>query len=63
MGNPEYSKPKPASKRLLEEYVAWLNSVTFADNDEEAATLREILSETTLRLQMAEEAKAEAEGS
>jgi hypothetical protein len=56
MGTPA-SKPdhKVAAKRISGEYVAWLNSVKFENDEEEAATLREILSETSLRLQMAEE--------
>ena len=52
------SAPRPersAAKRIGEEFVAWLNSIKFENDEEQAATLREILSETSIRLQMAEE--------
>jgi len=43
-------KKENSAKRLLEEYVVWLNSITFESDEEAADTLREILSETTVRL-------------
>ncbi len=52
MGSPEYTRPKPTpfSKSVFDEYVAWFNSVTFNNDDETIATLREIMSESTIRL-------------
>ena len=56
MGTPASTpKKENAAKRLLEEYVAWLNSVTFESDEEAADTLREILSETTIRLKDVED--------
>ena len=52
MGSPAHTRPEstPFSKSVVEEYIAWYNSVTFENDDEAIATLREILSESTLRL-------------
>ena len=60
MGNPGYSeqqaKVKRDTKSITEEFTAWLNSVDFPDDDTAKAVYREILAETTNRLQIAEEA-------
>ena len=68
MGNPGYTAETP-KRKISEEFVAWLNSVEFVNNNEAVVTMREILAEATLRLNdlLVEEAKdidkAEAEGS
>jgi len=61
MGNPEFSNPPPTpfSKSVMEEFTAWWNSVEFSNDDETIATLREIMSESTLRLHDLVEQKRE----
>jgi len=52
MGSPAYTRPEPTpfSKSVVEEFIAWYNSVSFSNDDEAIATLREIMSESTIRL-------------
>lgn len=52
MGSPAHTRPEPTafSKSVVEEFIAWYNSVSFSNDDEAIATLREIMSESTLRL-------------
>jgi len=68
MGTPHRS-PETPKRKISEEFVACLNSVEFVNNNEAKTTLREIMAESTLRLNDLEEEeahdidKAEAEGS
>jgi hypothetical protein len=67
MGNPSYSEQqeliKKDSKRFMEEFTAWYNTIEYENDDIEAATLREIMADCTYRLQLVLEMIEERKGS